>query len=95
MLQLTQELQNLSLLEDPTQEKIDLITSELTKILVEPAKQVGLCKKYSKNNKRKRNSPSKPWFNESCEKSRKNYFKEKNSIWSSKTASEKISVWLK
>ena len=87
---LTEKLQNLSFSNDVTQEKIDSITSDLTNILLEPAKQVGICKKYPKNrNKRKRNSPSKPWFNESCEKSRENYFKAKNLIWSSKTVSEK------
>ena len=49
---------------------------------------MGICKKYVKK-KRLRQNPRKPWFNESCEQRRKNYFKEKNGIWSSKTLSEK------
>ena len=45
---LTEKLQNLSFSNDVTQEKIDSITSDLTNILLEPAKQVGICKKYPK-----------------------------------------------
>ena len=72
-----------------TQEQVDLLTSELTDIIIEPAKQVGLCKKISKNKKRSRKNPSKPWFNESCETRRRNYLKSKNTIWKSKSVAEK------
>lgn len=71
------------------QETIDQLTSDLTEIIVEPSKQVGLCKKIKKKNKRARMNPRKPWFNESCENSRKKYFKSKNTIWKSKTSKEK------
>ena len=89
ILSLTEKLGNLSLSENISQEKIDFITTELTNIIVEPAKQVGICKKYAKNNSRPRKNPRKPWFNESCEQERKKYFKEKNSLWSSKSVNEK------
>ena len=73
-----------------TQEHIDQVTFELTEIIVEPAKKVGLCTKIRKNIKqRQRINTNKPWFNESCETSRKKYFKSKNAIWKSKTAKEK------
>ena len=88
ILELTERLQNLAFSEDFSQEKIDAVASELTSILVEPAKQVGICKKYSKG-KKSRKSPSKPWFNESCEEKRAQYFQAKNQIWSSKTVAEK------
>ena len=86
--ELTEKLQNLIFSENFSQEKIDAVASELTNIIVEPAKQVGICKKYSKG-KRSRKNPSKPWFNESCEEKRANYFQAKNLIWSSKTTAEK------
>ena len=89
ILSLTKKLEHISCTTEITQENIDYLTTELTNILVEPAKQVGMCKKNSKNKKIQRKSPNKPWFNESCEKSRKNYFQEKNAIWASKTSSEK------
>ena len=64
-----------------TQEHIDQVTFELTEIIVEPAKKVGLCTKIRKNIKqRQRINTNKPWFNESCETSRKKYFKSKNAI---------------
>ena len=89
ILALTEKLQNESFLNDFSQEKIDLISKELTNIIVEPAKHVGICKKYSKNVKRLRKSHNQSWFNESCEKYRSNYFKSKNSIWASKSEAEK------
>ena len=89
ILALTEKLQNTTFLSELSQEKIDLVSKELTNILVEPAKQVGICKKYSKNVKRLRKSHNQPWFNESCEKHRSNYFKSKNTIWASKDVTEK------
>ena len=75
--------------ETVTQEEVDNLTAELTNIIIDPAKQVGLCKKTRKSNKKPRVNPRKSWFNEACETSRKNYFKAKNSIWKSKTVSQK------
>ena len=89
ILLLSEKITNQSLLATITQEEIDQLTSELTDIIIEPAKQVGLCKKIRKSNKTPRVNPRKSWFNEACETSRRNYFKAKNSIWKSKSIPEK------
>ena len=89
ILKLAENFENLSQSNNLSQKNIDDLAAELTQILVEPAKQVGICKKISKNNVRRRKSPNKPWFNESCKKSRAQYFQEKNRIWSSKTVEAK------
>ena len=85
---LNEKLRTLALSNTISQENIDSVSNDLTNILVDPAKQVGICKKYVKK-KRPRRNPRKPWFNESCEQKRKKYFKEKNGIWSSKSLLEK------
>ena len=59
ILSLTEKLESLSLSEHISQENIDFITTDMTNIIVEPAKQVGICKKYAKNNRRPRKNPRK------------------------------------
>ena len=86
--QLSEKINNMNSSEI-MQEHIDQLTTELTDIIVEPAKKAGLCKKTRKNVKKSRVNPRKPWFNESCETSRRKYFKSKNTIWKAKNPKEK------
>ena len=77
---------------DTTQDDIDQLTTELSSIILEPAKQVCICKKIRICNKA-RLRPRKPWFNEACERNRKMYFKSNNALWknwNTKTHREKI-----
>ena len=74
---------------DTTQEDMDQFSNELAAIIVEPAKQVGLCKRIKNGKNKPRLNPRKPWFNETCEKNRRFYFKSKNAIWSAKSPTEK------
>ena len=74
---------------ETTQEDMDLFSNELAAILVEPAKQVGICKLIKPGKNKSRQSPRKPWFNEACEKNRRIYFKSKHAIWNTKSQTEK------
>ena len=61
------------------QNSIDQICKEVCNLLIDPAKRIKIChpvKTYNKNN-----SPpqcTNPWFNNKCERMRKEYFKTKN-----------------
>jgi hypothetical protein len=90
ILQLSEKI-NRQCLWNTTQEDIDQFTTELVDIIMDPAKQVGLCKKI-RDCKKPRKTPPKPWFNKACEQPRKIYFKAKNASrnnWKNKTVGEK------
>ena len=72
-----------------TKSDIETLVSDLTEILIEPAQQVGLCKKIRSKKSNPRKSPNKSWFNSECEKKRKQFFKAKNALRKAKTEVEK------
>ena len=67
---------------------MDQLSSELSAILIEPAKQVGLCKRVQLSKPKPRLNPLKPWFDEACERNRRIFFKAKDKIWTAKTPFE-------
>ena len=71
------------------QENMDNLSNDLAAILVEPAKQVGLCKRVKLSKPKPRLNPLKPWFNDACERNRRIYFKAKHNIWTAKTPTKK------
>lgn len=74
---------------NPTKNEIDQLVSDLTSVIVNPAKQVGLCKKNISKKVKRRKSPNQSWFNSECENRRKKFFKAKNAVKSAKTKEEK------
>ena len=72
-----------------TKSDIETLVTDLTEILIEPAQEVGLCKKIRSKNKKPRKSPNQSFFNTECENKRKKFFKAKNSLRKSKTEQEK------
>lgn len=86
---LSENLLNMRISDNPTQADIDNIAMKLTSVIVDPAKQVGLCKKIKTTNSKPRINPRKPWFNEGCEKNRRKYLAAKNSVWEAKNQEEK------
>ena len=81
----------LQLEQSPTTTKKDIedLAKDLTEVLVEPARQVGLCKKIGCKKRIPRKSPNQSWFNSECENKRKDFFKAKNAIRKAKTPEEK------
>ena len=75
----------------PTKDEIELLVADLTSVIVNPAKQVGLCKKIISKKVKPRKSPNQSWFNSECENKRKQFFKAKNSVRKAKTTEEKDS----
>ena len=67
---------------------MDQLSNELSAILIEPAKQVGLCKRVQLSKPKPRLNPLKPWFDEACERNRRIFFKAKDKIWTAKTPFE-------
>ena len=66
-----------------TQEKMDELTNDLVNIYIQTAQAVGLCKKRKDQNYRtkkpySRRYSQKDWFDDECEKKRKEYMKFKN-----------------
>ena len=74
---------------NPTKEDIETIVTDLTSVIMAPAKQVGMCKKYRSKNVNPRKSPNKSWFNSECENKRKTFFRTKNDLRKAKTVEEK------
>ena len=70
-------------------EDIKLLVTDITAVIVEPAQQVGMCKKIRPKKARARKSPNKTWFNSECEEKRKNFFSAKNERRKAKTTEEK------
>jgi hypothetical protein len=91
IMQLSMSILGQQLSPDPTKEEIEKLTSDLTSVIVNPAKKVGLCKKIGGKNTKPRNSPSQKWFNSECENKRKIFFKAKNDLRKAKTDEEKAS----
>ena len=88
ILQCREKLLNQTLWET-TQENMDQLSTDLAAILVEPAKQIGICKRVKQSKPKPRLNPLKPWFDEACERNRRVYFKAKHTIWKAKTPTEK------
>ena len=74
---------------NPTKEEMDELVKDLTSVLVDPAKRIGLCKKQRSKNSNPRKCPNKSWFNAECENKRKQFFKAKNDLRKAKTPAEK------
>lgn len=74
---------------NPSKEEIGQLVSDLTAVIVNPAKESGLCKKIISKKVKPRKSPNQAWFNSECEGKRKNLFKAKNAIRKAKTLEEK------
>ena len=74
---------------NPSKEEIGKLVSDLTSVIVNPAKQTGLCKKNISKKRKPRKSPNQSWFNSECEEKRHNFFKAKNSVKKAKTEAEK------
>jgi hypothetical protein len=78
---------------------IDILTSELNELFLEPAKYVGIhAEKVLKVTRRKftskRKKNSKPWFNRECHILRAEYFRSKNKLHKKKSdiARKKLNV---
>ena len=74
---------------NPSKEEIGKLVTDLTAVIVNPAKQVGLCKKIVSKKVKHRKSPNQSWFNSECEEKRKKFFKAKNLVRKAKTPVEK------
>ena len=74
---------------NPTKADIENLVTDLTSVIVKPAKKVGLCKKISSKNSRPRKSPNQSWFNSECEKRRKKFFEAKNDLRKAKMQEKK------
>ena len=75
---------------NPTKQDIEKLVTDLTSVLLEPAKKVGLFKKQTKK-QNPRKCPQKSWFNTECENMRKKFFKTKNDQRKAKPPAEKSS----
>ena len=89
IMRLTHDILSQQLSASPTKEGIDKLVSELTSVIVNPAKEVGMCKKNREKNKNPRKSPNQSWFNSECENRRKKFFSSKNDLRKAKTTEEK------
>ena len=74
---------------NPSKEEIGQLVSDLTGVIVNPAKQTGLCKKKISKKVKPRKSPNQAWFSSECEQKRKNFFKAKNLVRKAQTEEEK------
>jgi hypothetical protein len=86
---LSENILNRELSANPSKEEISKLVMDLTNVIVNPAKQIGLCKKIFSKKVKPRKSPNQSWFNSECEEKRKNFFKAKNSVRKAKTPEEK------
>ena len=88
IMQLSESISRQQMSGNSSKEEIEKLVSDLTSLILKPAKQLGLCKKNRAKNK-PRKYPRKPWFNSDCESKRKMFFKAKNSVWEAKNQEEK------
>ena len=86
---LTEKVLNRECSINPSKEEIDSLVSDLTGVIVNPAKQTGLCKKNISKKVKPRKSPRQSWFSSECEAKRKRFFMAKNSVKKAKTREEK------
>ena len=86
---LSEKILSQQLSPNPTKEEIEKIVTDLTSVIVTPAKQVGMCKKYRPKKSNPRKSINKPWFDSECENKRKLFFSAKNAVREAKTREEK------
>ena len=89
IMQLTRDILSQQLSANPSKEEIDKLVTDLTSVIVNPAKEVGLCKKIRKKSSKPRKSPKQAWFNSECENQRKIFFNAKNDLRKAKTTEEK------
>ena len=89
IMQLSENILSQQLSPNPTQHEIDKLVTDLTSVIVTPAKKVGLVKKIRVKNTNPRKSPKQSWFNSECESKRKSFFEEKNLLRKAKTVEEK------
>ena len=89
IMQLSHDILSQQLAPNPTNKDIDKLVTDLTSVILSPAKNVGLCKKIRKKNGKPRKSPKQAWFNSECEKKRKTFFDAKNELRKAKTPEEK------
>ena len=90
IMELTRDILSQQLSPNPTKEEIGKLVTDLTSVIVNPAKKVGICKKTQKKNFKPRKSPNQSWFSSECEKKRKQFFIEKNTLRKAKTKEEKV-----
>ena len=74
---------------NPSKDEIGQLVSDLTAVIVNPARETGLCKKTISKKVKPRKSPNQAWFDSECEEKRKCFFKAKNSVRKAKTLEEK------
>ena len=89
IMQLSADILSQQFSANPTKEEIGKLVSDLTSVIMDPAKRVGLCKKNRSKNVNRRKSPKNSWFNGECENKRKIFFKAKNDLRRAKTTEEK------
>ena len=78
MSDLSEKIERLQLSSTTTKNDIETLVTDLTEILIEPAQQVGLCKKIrSKKKGNPRKSPNQSWFNSSAKTNAKNFLNQK------------------
>lgn len=90
IMQLSEKILNSHISSELSQGKMDELVADLNSIILEPAKNAGLCKKVSKKSTKPRENPRQPWFDSDCEKSRKIFFEAKNDIWKTENQEEKM-----
>ena len=74
-----QKLSNVNL-DGTTQDLVDDITKDIKEILIEPARNTGMFKLINPKGKFRSAKENKPWFNEICKNSKKNYLDFKKSL---------------
>ena len=77
IMQLSHSILSQQLSPNPTQHEIDKLVTDLTSVIITPAKKVGLVKKIRVKKTKPRKSPKQSWFNSECESKRKAFFEEK------------------
>lgn len=80
-----------------TQEEVDELTKELSKMFIDPAKKIGISRDVCSKEKplptrTPSNVKSKPWFNSNCNKIRRDYLRIKNKLRKTKTDEAKIEL---
>ena len=73
---------------NPSKEEIGKLVSDLTTVIINPAKETGLCKKNISKKGKPRKSLNQAWFNSECEAKRKSFFEAKKSVRKAKTPEE-------
>ena len=89
LLEITEKILNAHISPDLSKTDLENLVSDLTSVILKPAKSLGLCKKVGKKSTKKRKSPKQSWFNEKCEEKRKLFFEAKNAVPKGKTVEEK------